>query len=120
MTATAVHVESGMQILHTPAADVEAGEVIAYAGTGIAVINAASTTGRPVGASITGVFEFDIDAGTAYAVGDQIGVDLTNKKAVPWNSSAEAYGGLVHEAISDTDTSIRVKINALPMPAIPS
>jgi len=108
------YVKTGAQILITPGADVSAGTVVAW-GTGVAVIEADSVAGRPVGAAIDGVYEFAKASATVFALGAAVGYNTSTNTAVAVSGS-NLYLGRVVAAVGNPSTHVQVKINA-PLPS---
>jgi predicted RecA/RadA family phage recombinase len=120
--AQAEYARSSDMVTYTPGAAevVAAGDVKSF-GTGVQIIQAPSTDGRPVGAAIRGEFEFDKlpGAGTSYVQGEAVGWDSANSRARKFTAGANNYLGVCTQVASTTDATIRVSINKATTPALP-
>lgn len=108
----AEQVDNGNYIRFTAGSDLDAGQVVGW-GTGIAVVDVATASGRVANAAIEGTYEFTkpTGVGTDRALGELVGFDITDKEIVDV-SGADLFCGRVTEAATTTDTVVKVKINA--------
>lgn len=110
-TPQATFVHEGASIDFTPAADVNASEVVVQ-GDLVGVAKLAIPTGRLGALAVEGVFDFakSTAGGSALAAGTTVYWDSVAKVATATVGSNKQIGKVVKAAV-DADTTVRVRMN---------
>jgi len=102
------YIQRGESIDYTPAADVAAGDIVKL-GNLVGVAKLDIRAGELGALSLVGVYAVT-KGNTAFAMGDAIGWDATNKKAVAAATTGAIPLGTAIAAAAATDSTVAVRL----------
>lgn len=111
--ATAVFIQQGAVIDHTPVADIEPGAVVVQ-GELVSVARLAIKAGRLGGLAVEGVFSFPkaVGVGTALTTGADVFWDVAAQEATTNDAvGANKKIGRVVKDAGDNDTTVRIRMS---------
>jgi len=111
MAFKAAYVSPGVAIDYTPSTDVNAGDVVVV-GNLIGIANVDIAAGQKGALAVQGIFDVVKDAAIAFAQGDLVYWDDTNKVATNTdNGGANPKMGVAVEAAGTSDATVRVRLS---------